>query len=371
MDLWSVSYDLTNLLVDIVNFFIYGLGWLIPGSIGEAFDSLGDWLASPGVMRIFTILMEIILLIVVALLNVVTLIWIERKLLARFWDFRGPFYVGPLGYFQNFADGLKFFLKQIITPIKADKFSYFIAPVIFIGSSILILGTIPIGPEFGITDEGTPVPGSVILAFAIFAVAPFSILVAGWAENNKFTLIGGMRSAAQMMSYEIPLLLSVASVIVLAGSFSFVDVVEAQADMWYAVPLFIGFLVFLVCIVAEVERIPFDLPEAEAELVEGWTTEYSGMRFGFFMMTEYVRGYAGCAIAAALFLGGWNGPAIIPDEFWFLIKAYMVFVIFVWIRASLPRIRTDQILDLGWKRLLPLAMLNLVIAVVLKTLGVF
>jgi len=369
MDLWSISYDITKLLVDIVNLFIYGLGWLIPGAIGDGFDALGDWLVSPGVLRVFTMVVESLVIIIVGLLNVITLIWIERKLMARMWDSRGPLHVGPLGYLQNIADGLKLFLKQIITPAKADKLGYHVAPIIFIGSSLLILATIPLSAEFGLTDEGTPIDGTILLAFAIFAIAPFSILVAGWSQNNKFTLIGGMRSAAQMMSYEIPLLLTVAAVFVLSGSFSFVGVVNAQAEMWYAVPLFIGFVVFIVCMVAETERIPFDLPEAEAELVEGWTTEYSGMRFGFFMMISYVRGYAACGIAAALFLGGWHGPAFIPDEFWFLIKAYIVFLVFIWMRASLPRIRTDQILDLGWKRLLPLAMLNLVIAVAIKTMG--
>ena len=214
-------------------------------------------------------------------------------------------------------------------------------------------------------------PAGALFAFAAFAIAPFSILLAGWSSNNKYTLIGGMRSAAQMMSYEIPLLLAVASVFLLAGDFGFVGIVEAQADIWFAIPLFIGFIVFLVCMAAEVEVTPFDLPEAEAELVEGWTTEYCGMRFGFFMMTSYLRGYAGGALATALFLGGWNGPAIIPDEIWFLIKAYIVFVVIEWMRWSLPRVRVDQILNLGWKRLLPLAMVNLLIAAGLKTMGWF
>jgi len=371
MDLWGISYELTSFLIDIINFFIYGLGWLLPGVLGDAFNGLGDWLASTGVLNILTMIVEALIVLIVAILNVITLIWIDRKLLARMWDSRGPFYVGPLGYFQNIADGLKLFLKQVITPSKADKLSYHVAPVVFIGSSILILAVIPLSPGFALSYERAPIPGGVLFAFAIFAIAPFSILVAGWAQNNKYTLIGGMRSAAQMMSYEIPLLLSIASVFLLAGSFNFGDVVEAQANIWFAIPLFIGFVVFLVCIVAEIERIPFDLPEAEAELVEGWTTEYSGMRFGFFLMTQYIRGYAGCAIAAALFLGGWHGPSIIPDEIWFLSKAYIVFLIFVWMRASLPRIRTDQILDLGWKRLLPLAMINLIIAVAMKTSGWF
>jgi NADH-quinone oxidoreductase subunit H len=180
-----------------------------------------------------------------------------------------------------------------------------------------------------------------------------------------------MRSAAQMMSYEIPLLLTVSSVFLLSGDFSFVGIVSAQDNVWFAIPLLLGFIVFIVCLAAEVEVTPFDLPEAEAELVEGWTTEYCGMRFGFFMMTSYLRGYAGGALATALFLGGWHGPSIIPGEIWFLIKAYCVFVVIEWMRWSVPRIRVDQILNLGWKRLLPLALINLMIAVALKSMGWF
>jgi NADH-quinone oxidoreductase subunit H len=173
------------------------------------------------------------------------------------------------------------------------------------------------------------------------------------------------------MSYEIPMLLMVASVFLMAGSFNFMEIVDAQHDVWFAIPLFLGFIVFLVCLVAEVEIQPFDLPEAEAELVEGWTTEYSGMRFGLFMMTSYLRGYIGGALATALFLGGWHGPALVPDPIWFLIKAYIVFVIIEWMRWSVPRVRVDQLLNIGWKRLMPLAMLNLLIAASLKTLGWF
>ena len=204
---------------------------------------------------------------------------------------------------------------------------------------------------------------------AAFAIAPFAILLAGWSSNNKYTLIGGMRSAAQMMSYEIPLILCAASVFLLAGSFNFSDIVDAQSNIWFLIPLFIGFVVFLVCLIAEVEIIPFDLPEAEAELVEGWTTEYGGMKFGLFYMTTAIRSYAGGALATAFFLGGWHGPAFIPDEIWFLIKAYIVFTVFMWLTWSVPRVRIDQMLGFGWKRLLPLAVLNLLIAASLKTGG--
>lgn len=372
MDLWGVSYAITDFLMHIVYWVFSGLLGLLPNPVGTFFDGIGLWCISPGVLAFITMLLEALIVIIAALLNVIILIWVERKVLARIMDSRGPFYVGPLGFFQNVADGAKLFVKQIIIPRKADKFGYQIAPIIFVGSSILILAAIPLSAEFMVTDaSGDSIPGGILFAFAVFAIAPFSILVAGWSENNKYTLIGGMRSAAQMMSYEIPMLLTVASVFLLVGSFSFADVVNAQQNIWFGIPLFLGLVLFIACMIAEVERIPFDLPEAEAELVEGWTTEYCGMRFGFFMFTEYLRGYAGCGIATALFLGGWIGPDFLPGEIWFLMKAYIVFLVFVFIRGALPRIRTDQILDLGWKRLLPLAVLNLLIAATFKIMGWF
>lgn len=372
MNLFDISWAISKFLMDVVNFIFGGILGLLPDPVGSFFDGIGQWFISAGVVNFITMLLEALIIIIVALLNVIILIWIERKLLARIMDSRGPFYVGPLGFFQNVADGAKLFVKQIITPKKADKFGYKIAPIIFIGSSFLILAAIPLSSGFAVVDPTrTPIPGGILFAFAVFAIAPFSILLAGWSENNKYTLIGGMRSAAQMMSYEIPMLLTVASVFLLAGSFSFGDVVNSQHSIWYGIPLILGFVTFLACMIAEVERIPFDLPEAEAELVEGWQTEYCGMRFGFFMFIEYLRGYAACGIATALFLGGWQGPNFIPEEIWFLAKAYIVFLVFVFIRGSLPRIRTDQILNFGWKRLLPLAVINLIIAIAFKTAGWF
>jgi NADH-quinone oxidoreductase subunit H len=327
-------------------------------------------------MAVMAMLVESLIVIIVALINVLNFIWIFRKLSGRIFDFYGPYYVGYRigGWLQNLADGVKLLVKEIIVPMKADKMGYLLAPVIYIGSSILIVGIIPFSENFGISttrEPGQYVPGAALLALAVFAIAPFSILLAGWSSNNKYTLIGGMRSAAQMMSYEIPLLLTAVSVFLLAGSLSFVDIVDAQHDIWFGIPLLIGLVVFMVCLAAEVEIIPFDLPEAEAELVEGWTTEYGGMRFGLFYFTTAIRAYAGGALVTAFFLGGWQGPAIIPDEIWFLIKAYIVYVIFQWMTWSLPRVRVDQMLGVGWKRLLPLAVLNLLIAAAMKTLGWF
>jgi len=375
MNLYEFCRGLIHWLVDLINHLWYWLGDVLPWWFGDFFDAVGDFAASRGHISVMAIGLEVLIIVIVALINVLNFIWIDRKLSGRIFDFYGPYYVGYRigGWLQNLADGIKLFVKEIIVPAKADKFGFMLAPIIFVGSSFLALATIPLSPHFGVAtnESGHGVSAGVIIAFAFFAIAPFSILIAGWSSNNKYTLIGGMRSAAQMMSYEIPMLLCVASVFLLAGSFSFFGVVDAQHDVWFAIPLFLGFVVFLVCLVAEIEVQPFDLPEAEAELVEGWTTEYCGMRFGLFMMTSYLRGYIGGALVTALFLGGWQGPWFIPDEIWFLIKAYAVFFVIEWARWSLPRVRVDQILDVGWKRLMPLAVLNLMIAVALKTLGWF
>lgn len=375
MNLFEFCYGIIHWLVDLINHLWYWLGDVLPWWFGDFFDAVGNFAASQGHMAVMTIFLEVVIVVVIALINVLNFIWIFRKFMGRMFDFYGPYYVGYRigGWLQNLADGIKLFVKEIIVPAKADKMGYLLAPIIYIGSSILILATIPFSENFGVAtnESGSYVPAGALFALAAFAIAPFSILLAGWASNNKYTLIGGMRSAAQMMSYEIPLLMTVASVFLLAGSYGFVDIVDAQHDIWFAFPLFIGFLIFLVCLAAEVEIIPFDLPEAEAELVEGWTTEYGGMRFGLFYFTTTIRSYAGGALATALFLGGWHGPALIPDEIWFLIKAYIVYTIFQWMTWSLPRVRVDQMLGIGWKRLLPLAVINLMIAVALKSMGWF
>ena len=375
MNLFQFSYGIIHWLVDLFNNLWYWLGDVLPWRFGDFFTAVGDFSASRENIVFFTILLEVLLVLIVAVINVLNFIWIDRKFMGRMFDFYGPYYVGYRigGWLQNIADGIKLFVKEIITPRKADQLVFLLGPSIFVSSSFLALSTIPLSPDFGVAtnESGDGVPAGVLVAFAFFAIAPFSILLTGWSSNNKYTLIGGMRSAAQMMSYEIPMLLCVASVFLLSGSFGFEGVVGAQDDIWFAIPLALGFVVFIACLIAEVEVQPFDLPEAEAELVEGWTTEMCGMRFGLFMMTTYLRSYIGGALVTALFLGGWHGPEPIPSEIWFLVKAYIVFVVIVWIRWSLPRVRVDQILNIGWKRLLPLAVLNLLIAVAMKTAGWF
>ncbi len=217
---------------------------------------------------------------------------------------------------------------------------------------------VPFSPRIAASSA----PLGLLVVMAAFSIAPIGVLTTGWACNNKYTLIGGMRSAAQLMAYEIPLLLSMAGVFLVAGSYNPMDIVAQQQGMWNVVPQFLGFIVFIVCMLAEVERVPFDLPEAEAELVEGWTTEIGGLRLGLVFAAEYIRGFVGAMIATILFLGGWSGP-FLPGEIWFLLKVYGILIFFIILRWTVPRIRTDQILLLGWKRLLPLSLINLALAI--------
>jgi NADH-quinone oxidoreductase subunit H len=285
----------------------------------------------------------------------ITLIWQERKMLGRLMDRRGT-QVGPIGLFQNFADALKVLVKEHIVPEAADSLVYNVAPVIIIGTSLMMFVTIPYSTTFFVSNSEL----GVLLTLALFGIVPFAVLLGGWASNNKYTLIGGMRAAAQIIAYEVPLLLSVVGVVILTGSLNFFVIV--------------GAVTFTVAMVAELERAPFDLPEAESELVEGWGTEFGGMRFGLIMMSEYARGFVGASIITLLFLAGWDMPGflhIVPEGLWFLLKMFIVFGIIIWIRGALPRLRTDQLLNLGWKRLLPLSVINIAIAIAFATWGVF
>ena len=289
-------------------------------------------------------------------------IWIERKVLGRMMDRRGT-QVGWLGGFQNFADGIKTLLKEIIIPRDSDKKLYTYAVVMILATSVMLLGLIP-WSEFWYAVN---VPLALLLGLAVFSLAPFAILIGGWSSNNKYTVIGGMRGAAQLIAYEVPLLLVVVSIVIMVGSLNFNDIVTWQIEnVWLIAPLILGCITFFVAGLAEVERVPFDLPEAEAELVEGWQTEYGGFRWGLIMLCDYVRAYIVALLITVLFLGGWAGPEPVPPEVWTLIKTFLVFFVMVWVRAAMVRIRTDQILKIGWRRLMPLAFINLVIVVLIK-----
>ena len=352
---------------------------------------LADWFASEGGIVTLAWVYAVNIAFAVGMTNLILVIHLERKIAARIQDRRGPMlsfrafrelgedlageaptwrfkgnYSG-IGIIQNMADGIKAITKELIIPNKADKFLFSMGPIIFISSSVFLLVLFPLSDRFA----ASAAPAGLMVIMAAFSIAPIGVLTSGWASNNKYSMIGGMRSAAQLMSYEIPLLLSMAGVFLLAGSYNPVDIVEQQREatwlfglpMWNVIPQFIGFIVFMICILAEVERVPFDLPAAEAELVEGWTTEYSGIRYMLFLAAEYIRGFAGAAVATILFLGGWAGPWPVPPEIWFLLKVYLIIIFWIFIRWTVPRIRTDQILELGWKKLLPLSLINILIVI--------
>ncbi len=350
--LQSLSEWLMGLLAAIVDW--TRLGFL---------SGLADWLETePVITAVTTFLVTLIFFITLMMIGL-CYIWMERKFLGRFMDRRGT-QVGILGFFQNFADGIKVVLKEHIVPKAADRGLFELAAFGILATSFMLLGCIPLSPQFYVID----VDLALLLGLAIFSFAPFNILVGGWASNNKYSLIGGMRAAAQLIALEIPILLVVVSVVLMTGSLSFVGIVVWQQEhIWLGIPLFIGMLAFFVAAIGEAERVPFDLPEAEAELVEGWQTEYGDVRWGLIMACDYMRAYVMCAILTMMFLGGWDGPEFIWAEIWFLAKAFIVFFFFIWVRAAMVRIRTDQILKLGWRRLLPLAIVNLLIAIALKT----
>jgi len=284
------------------------------------------------------------------------------------------------GFFQNVADGMKFLVKEHMVPQRADRLIFEVSPFLIVSSTLLILGMIPLSSGIYATNPDL----SILYAIAIFGIAPIGVFFAGWSSNNKYTLIGGIRSAAQLTAYEIPLLLTLLSVAILSGTFNIVERIHFQhsAGAWNIFLMPLGAALFLITMIAEVERVPFDMPEAEAELVEGWWTEYGGMRFGMLFMAEYIRTYAACFLFTHFFLGGWHLPfhgtigslpvvgeayLLIPGAIMTLLKSWLVFlVVFVWARFALARIRTDQILEFGWRMLLPLAVLQVVLALLYR-----
>lgn len=341
--------------------------WLIKVTGIQEIQFIGDWAVTGGPVNFLTILLVCAIFMVAALLVGITCIWEERKVLGRAMDRRGT-QVGALGLFQNFADAIKTLLKELIIPRNADSKLFMWSVTGLIGSSVLLLGLVPWSDRFFVANPDL----TLLIGLAVFSLAPFFIMIAGWASNNKYSMIGAMRGAAQLIAYEIPILMVVLSIIIMTGSLNFnVIVLFQQSHMWLAIPLFIGFITFFICAIAESERVPFDLPEAEAELVEGWQTEYGSIQWGLIMMADYLRAYVACALITVLFLGGWDGPTFLWPEVWFLIKVFIVFFVMIWVRSATVRIRPDQLLKVGWKRLLPLSVINVGVAVILKAMGWF
>jgi NADH-quinone oxidoreductase subunit H len=291
------------------------------------------------------------------------LIWVERRLLGLWQDRYGPNRVGPFGLLQVVADMIKIFTKEDWVPPFADRAVFVLAPAAIMVAVLMSFAVVPLSPDIWVADSNV----GLLFILAMSSMTVYASVLGGWASNNKYALLGGLRSAAQMVSYEVFMGISLMGVVVLTGSFRLVDIVEAQSAMWNCVPQFFGMLIFAVAGIAETKRAPFDLPEAEAELVAGYHTEYSGMKFGMFFVGEYLGVTLISALTVILYFGGWKGPWL-PPVAWFLVKTLIVISMFVLLRASLPRPRFDQLMAYGWKVLLPLALANLLVtgAVVLS-----
>jgi NADH-quinone oxidoreductase subunit H len=292
----------------------------------------------------------LVLVIAAALLT-----WIERRLLGFWQDRRGPNRVGPFGSLQVLADMLKILFKQDWVPPFADRAIFVMAPAMVMATALLAFAVVPVTPAIGIVGN---LNIGVLFFLAVTSLSVYGVVLAGWASNNKFSLLGGMRATAQLVSYEVFMGLSLIGVVMLAGSFSLADIVRAQRHVWFILPQFPGFLLFLIAGIAETHRLPFDLPEGENELGAGFHTEYSGMKFGMFFIGEYVGILVISAMITILFLGGWLGP-LLPPLFWFLAKTGVLVAFFILLRAALPRPRYDQLMALGWKLMLPLCLLNI------------
>jgi NADH-quinone oxidoreductase subunit H len=284
------------------------------------------------------------------------LIWYERRLLGALQERLGPNRVGPLGTMQVVADMVKIFTKEDWVPPFADRAVFVLAPAIVVSTSLLSFMVIPVTAGIVVADLNI----GLLFFLGMSALAVYSIVLAGWSSRSKYAVLGSLRAAAQMVSYEVFMGISLMGVVVQAGSFGLVDIVEAQRGLWFAVPQAAGLAVFVIAALAELRRIPFDLVEAESELVAGFHTEYSGMKFGMFYVGEYIALTLVSALTVTLFFGGWLGPWL-PDAAWFVIKTILVISIVVLIRATFPRFRYDQLMALGWKVMLPLALVNLLV----------
>jgi len=307
----------------------------------------------------------VIFAVVMAIVPVLTVV--ERKVLGRFQHRYGPNRVGPVGLLQPLADAVKLISKEHYRPQNAVGLLWVLGPVLVVFSGLTALAIIPFGNvQAGFGLYGIDVPIGVLYFFAFSGFAFYGLLLGGWASGSKYSFLGSMRSAAQLISYEISMGLALLGAIMMAGSLSLVSVVEAQDQIWFIFPQIVGFLIFMVAGFAEANRAPFDLPEADAELVQGYQTEYGGMRYGSYALAEYIEMFVISGIAASFFLGGWMGPG--PgwlDPIWMFLKIFALVLIFMWIRATLPRVRYDQLMALGWKVLLPLATLNVLVTAVL------
>lgn len=332
-------------------------------------DLLIDWIiAAVKAIIVFAFLMTM----------VPNLIWLERKVVALFQQRIGPNRVGPFGLLQPLADAAKLIIKENLFPTGVDRIPYFIAPLAAIIPALAAFAVIPFGEPFylfgrQVNMQVADVNIGVLYILALSSLAVYAFTLAGWSSNNKYSLLGGLRASAQMISYELPVGLIIVTIVVYTGTLSLKEMVDFQAKtgMWIIFPQLVAFLMFVVSSMAELNRAPFDMPEAESELVAGYHTEYSGFRFAMFFMGEYVNMVTISALATVMFLGGWHAPFGLPEipVFWFLVKIFGFIIFYMWLRATLPRIRYDKLMSFGWKIMIPAAMVNIVVTAVVVTLA--
>ena len=316
-------------------------------------------------------LIKAFVIINLLLLTFAYMTWVERKVLGRMQLRYGPNRAGPFGLLQPIADLVKLIRKESFFPASAVDVLYILAPVLSAFTALTAFSVIPFGPgwhiwHWDVSGEVVNVPISLILIFALSSLGIYGFIVGGWASDSKYALLGSMRTCAQLVSYEVSLTFAVLGVVLMGQSLSLVDIVNKQNDtFWFFGPQFVGLLIFFIAGVAETNRPPFDLPEAETELVAGYHTEYSGMRFGLFQMGEYVNMITLSALAVTLFFGGWYGPWAPLGPLWFALKLFAIIFVFLWLRATLPRLRYDQLMRFGWKILLPAATINALVTAAL------
>ena len=302
--------------------------------------------------------LKIIALLLPVLIAVALIVWVDRRIWGLVQLRKGPNVVGPFGLFQTLADALKYIFKEIIIPAGANKVIFILAPVVTMSLALLAWAVIPFGENLYVTNINV----GILYLFAVSSLGVYGIIMAGWASNSKYPFLGALRSAAQMVSYEVSIGFIIVTVLLCAGSLNLVDIVMAQKNIWFAIPLLPMFVVFFISALAETNRPPFDLPEAEAELVSGYQTEYSGMMYALFWLGEYANILLMCALGSILFLGGWLSPIdsapfnLIPSPIWLIFKILLLFVVFALVKAIVPRYRYDQLMRLGWKVFLPLSL---------------
>ena len=295
----------------------------------------------------------------------------ERKILGYMQIRPGPNRVGPWGLLQPIADGIKLFLKEDIIPDNASKVVFVIAPAMALIPAVMTIAVVPFGPA--VTIFGRPIDIymadiniGILYIFAVSSIGVYGIVLAGWSSESKYSLLGGLRSSAQMISYELSMGFAIVGVIMLSQSLSMVTIIEAQKGVWFIIPQFLGFAIYITAAIAELNRTPFDLPEGESELVSGYFTEYSSMKYAMFMLAEYINIITVSGIVTTLYLGGWHGP-ILPPFIWFMVKLFAVVFFMIWVRATFPRFRYDQLMTFGWKVLLPASIVNILLTAVFMT----